>query len=344
MGKLFSKERRYLPNKTKDPGKESSKTCALSPNTNVLTSSDKVTWDHHTPFVKNISTPHSDAITCISSKSPNFSITGGKDKVIYVQNLDDNEVLHEWKEHQRDVIKVRCYDDMVASCSRDSTVCLWKFGHLNHIGKFEGHSLSVSAVDFSGTGDHLCTGSRDNSVKIWDIETEECINSNSISRNLVTDMTWSEHIIIQTSEDKTLKVWDSRILEVVNTSPVQHQILTCCAVNGNLCIMGCNGFGGSGCQVYCWDLRQHKILQEFRGHTETVSGCTFVKTGDGLRTFASCSHDGSLVLWKEGSTEPLRRKQFDDGILTGVCSLNPETILCSSFNKDVYIVKFYYES
>ena len=78
----------------------------------------------------------------------------------------------------------------------------------------------------------------------------------------------------------------------------------------------------------------------FRGHTETVSGCIFLNTQDGSKTFASCSHDSSTMYWKEGCVSPITSKVINDGPLTSVCPLDPETVLCSSFNKGVYNIKF----
>ncbi len=38
---------------------------------------------------------------------------------------------------------------------------------------------------FIADNSQLCTGSRDNSVRLWDVYSGNCIRQNSISRNLV---------------------------------------------------------------------------------------------------------------------------------------------------------------
>jgi len=313
MGKLFSKERRYLqePNSLRNNPS----------NRKVVVNGLQTVEKGPSCNIQSFSSNHDDAVTCISSLSPKICVTGGKDKKICVQNIETKKILHNWKGHSRDVIRVRCWNDLVASCSRDTNVCLWRLENDSYIGKFEDHTLSVSAVDFNEDGSNICSGSRDNCVKIWDVETEQCINTTNISRNLVTDMVWSNRMIVQTSEDKTLKIWDARTLEVVSSSPVQQQILTCCNVSDNTCIMGCNGFVGAGCQILSWDLRQNKILQEYRGHSETVSSCVFLNGQGNSKTFASCSHDSSINQWKEGNSKPLIHQEINDGTLTSVCSL-----------------------
>ena len=51
----------------------------------------------------------------------------------------------------------------------------------------------------------ICTGSRDNNVALWDVNTGCVINSNKIARNLVTDVCWKGELLAQTSEDKSLR-------------------------------------------------------------------------------------------------------------------------------------------
>jgi len=51
----------------------------------------------------------------------------------------------------------------------------------------------------------VCSGSRDNTVALWDVSTGSVTNSVKIARNLVTDLCWKDDILAQTSEDKSLR-------------------------------------------------------------------------------------------------------------------------------------------
>ena len=53
----------------------------------------------------------------------------------------------------------------------------------------------------------VCSGSRDNSVRLWDIETGNCLANVAVLRNLVTQIKWipGQTSVAQTSEDKCLR-------------------------------------------------------------------------------------------------------------------------------------------
>ena len=65
----------------------------------------------------------------------------------------------------------------------------------------------------------LCSGSRDNSVCLWDVDVGKPVSSMYVPRNLVTDLAWvpGEMGVVQSSEDKSVRVWD-----LTSCSTVQH--------------------------------------------------------------------------------------------------------------------------
>lgn len=64
---------------------------------------------------------------------------------------------------------------------------------------------SFTATDSAGK--KLCTGSRDNFVHLWDVETGDCIKQSGKTRNLVTHICWAhgQPAVAQTSEDKSVR-------------------------------------------------------------------------------------------------------------------------------------------
>uniref|UniRef100_A0A1I8HRX8 WD_REPEATS_REGION domain-containing protein n=1 Tax=Macrostomum lignano TaxID=282301 RepID=A0A1I8HRX8_9PLAT len=169
--------------------------------------------------------------------------------------------------HEREVTAVAASpSQLCASGSRDKSLRFWRVDapsegsnlNLEPAGDLpDAHELVVSAVDFNSLdGSQLVTGSRDNTVKLWDAVAQQQISSAVVSRNLVTHIRWvpNSHQFLQSGEDKELKLWDSRPLKVVGTFSRKQYIQTCCDVrqDGDQCVSSSNGFGGNGCEA-TWD-------------------------------------------------------------------------------------------
>lgn len=51
--------------------------------------------------------------------------------------------------------------------------------------ELSGHAMVVTGLAVSPDSSQLCTGSRDNSLLLWDVGTGQCVQRASVSRNLV---------------------------------------------------------------------------------------------------------------------------------------------------------------
>lgn len=140
----------------------------------------------------------------------------------------------------------------------------------------------------------ICSGSRDYSIKIWDVSTGELIREYSCPRNIVTCVIWPSfhdnitspldgNIVLQGSEDLCIRGWDVRQSSkqpsihltgfqyfplCINIDPLQP-----------LLAAGCKGFNGVGCDIKIWDIRYFKpgkFLYELPEHQQDVTSCQFL--------------------------------------------------------------------
>jgi WD40 repeat protein len=73
-----------------------------------------------------------------------------------------------------------------------------------------GHTNWVSAVAFHADGTTLASGSGDHTVKIWNVETEQCIKTLHGHTNRVSSLAFCPHgnILISSSQDESIKIWN----------------------------------------------------------------------------------------------------------------------------------------
>ncbi|EAW87372.1 WD repeat-containing protein 31 isoform 2 [Homo sapiens] len=209
-----------------------------------------------------------------------------------------------------------------------------------------GHAMVVTGLAVSPDSSQLCTGSRDNTLLLWDVVTGQSVERASVSRNVVTHLCWvpREPYILQTSEDKTLRLWDSRGLQVAHMFPAKQHIQTYCevSVDGHKCISCSNGFGGEGCEATLWDLRQTRNrICEYKGHFQTVASCVFLPRALALMPLiATSSHDCKVKIWNQDTGACLFTLSLDgSGPLTSLAVGDAISLLCASFNRGIHLLR-----
>lgn len=86
--------------------------------------------------------------------------------------------------------------------------------------KLEGHQSHVTALKFSGQGDHLVSGSNDCMLKLWNVATGQLENTLERGHSLgINALTWSpdSNFIVSCSDDKTIKLWSPHMGSCLRT-------------------------------------------------------------------------------------------------------------------------------
>ncbi|MEH2054063.1 serine/threonine-protein kinase [Nostoc sp.] len=215
------------------------KSVTFNPNGNILaTASDDKTiklWQVET--LKEISTllGHSHAVKSVAF-SPDGQIlaSGSWDKTIKLWDVNTGREICTIAGHQLKVNSVAFspQGQLLASASYDRTIRLWQIPVLESsqkelqnrpcyslLGTLSGHAWAVLTVAFSPDGQILATGSDDNTIKLWEVNTGQLISTlvgHSWSVVAVA-FTADGETLLSASCDKTVKLWRVSTAEEIVT-------------------------------------------------------------------------------------------------------------------------------
>ncbi|XP_072045499.1 WD repeat-containing protein 31-like isoform X2 [Amphiura filiformis] len=307
--------------------------------------SDKTDLD-----VKRYTTVHQDAVNSVVTVGDDCFLSGSADKSLVLYKWQEGRMMQRWTGHHKSVTRVAYSPELEAyfSGSRDKHVNMWKRGTTTGgicekvATSFVGHTLVVTGL---AVGDNkVCSGSRDNSVRLWDIETGNCLANVAILRNLVTQIKWvpGQTAVAQTSEDKCLRIWDTRVLQEATTFPKKQYIQTSCdtSKDGNYVLTSSNGVGGQGCEATLWDLRSTKVVCEYRGHQQTVGGCAFLpRVSSSNEYIATCGNDSTIRIWNKNTQDCVSMMTIPgSGQLTSIAAGNDGSLCVTSLNGKLFVL------
>jgi len=195
---------------------------------------------------------------------------------------------------------------LIASAGKDHTVRVWDANTLKCLAVCTGHNEAVGAISFpKKTHDFLLSGSKDRTLKCWDLAS---LGSNSTSQSPAAPKTKfteighekdinciafapNDSVFASASQDKLVKLWTTATMKnrgvlkghkrgvwSVDFSPVDKCVATASADN----------------TIKVWSVTEFTCLKTFEGHTASVLQVAFVTAGMQL---ASVGGDGLLKLW-----------------------------------------------
>jgi WD40 repeat protein len=291
-------------------------------------------WDVLTGNCIRILQGHDDIIRTIAfSPDRQKIISGSDDTTLKLWNINTGKCLLTCDGH-KDSIKTVAWSpngNRLYSSSSDKTVKVWRASNGSCIstlpdtwGSNSTQNLAenfgsdpIDSCNFTVFGDEatlksiawspdnlkIVTGSRDKTLKVWDVETGKCLAVLFGHESTVRAVAWSPDgkRILSGSRDKTLKIWNSitykeirhinasdEWIRAVAWSPDSKKIVS----------------GGDDCTSKIWDANTGEFIQELTGHTKPVRSVAW--SPDGTRLL-SASDDKTLRIWN-ASTGKLIQK------------------------------------
>lgn len=161
----------------------------------------------------------------------------------------------------------------------------WKHGRCS-TQIFKGHTNGVMCVQFDDSV--LVTGSYDNMIKIWDIETGEEIRTLSGHTSGVRCLQFDDSKLISGSLDQTIKVWNWRTGVCISTYTGHASGIVGLHFDGSVLASG-----SMDRTIKIWNF-EDKSTFTLRGHTDWVNA---VRVDSASRTLLSASDDCTVRLW-----------------------------------------------
>ena len=222
------------------------------------------------------------------------------EKLPYAFFIQDQELAGELAAHLTEsntsvesVLKV-CYQPQAIFRVRPVARCS---------GTIPGHSEAILTVAFSPNGAHLATGSGDNTVRFWDLNTQTPLHTCKGHTAWVLVVAWSPDAKILASGDHIggILLWDAGSGKALGKCPGHKKYVSTLAWEPAHVEVPSRRFvsGSKDATLRMWDAHTRRVLFVMSSHTQAI---TQVKWGgDGL--LYSASRDCSINVWSatEGS-------------------------------------------
>lgn len=166
--------------------------------------------------------------------SSDYILTSSRDKTIKMWEVATGFCVRTYTGHRDWVRMVRVSLDgsLLASCSNDQTIRIWIASGKDTKSELRDHDHVVECIAWapesatqaineaaaandnknsaSHSGPFLASGSRDKTIRVWDVSTGLCLFVLAGHDNWVRGLSWHPggKYLLSVSDDKTLRVWD----------------------------------------------------------------------------------------------------------------------------------------
>ena len=163
-------------------------------------------------------------------------------------------------------------------------------------------------LNLNEIGSKLISCSNDKTIKIWDLETFECLKTlNGHSDRVKKIEKLPNNQILSCSSDHTIKLWDIDLGLCLKT--FNHDYIVC-----SLKILTDKTFAsGSWKKIKIWNIDDGRCIKTFNGHACYVKDLLLIPNG----SLVSCSQDKTIKLWN-----------IEQGICTKTLNGHTDMVFC----------------
>jgi WD40 repeat protein len=220
---------------------------------------------------------------------------------------------------------------LLAAGDSNREICLWEVDNwqLNLNMTYKEHSGWVWSVAFNPQKKNiLASGGFDNKVKLWKIDTGQCLKTLEKHTNIVRSVAFSPDgkILATGSEDSTVKLWNLDNYQCLRTLRVGRKVWSVAFSSDKKTLAS----GSSGHTIKLWNVDTGKLVDGFQGNTERrLWSVAFSPNGEFL---ASGSSDCKVELWniKSQTGEPQSLEGHNNRVRSVAFSPDGKTLASGS--------------
>ena len=136
-----------------------------------------------------------------------------------------------------------------------------------------GHTDEVRSVAFSKDGKFIVSGSEDETIKIWSLDTYECIITLKGHNNSINSLMISSDCKFIVSGDENIKIWSFPDGKLIRTLTGHHKIVNSVAISSDCRVIAS---GSSDNTVRVWSIASNESqVMTLCAHSDTVASVVF---------------------------------------------------------------------
>lgn len=198
-----------------------------------------------------------------------------------------------------------------------------------------GHSDNVAAIAFSADSKNLISGSRDKTIKVWDVNSKKLVRTLAIKSEGVTAIATNQQIVAAADIDDSVKIWNFKTGKLLLTFNAHSLPVEAVAIspNGKLVVSGSDDR-----TIKIWDITTGKLLHTLTGHPDYISNLAISPDG---KTLVSSSGDadnkaklyGNIKIWNLQTGKLIHSLKQESPVSKILITPDGKTIFSGSFGQ-----------